>query len=51
MLKHLGLETESERLAAAFRRVVVDEQVRTRDLGGTAGTHEFTEAVVRPIEL
>ncbi len=37
-----------ERLAVALRQVVTDK-VRTRDLGGTAGTHEFTEAVVRAI--
>ena len=50
MLKHLGLDQESERLAAAILHTVVDEKVLTRDLGGTAGTHEFTEAVVRAIE-
>ncbi len=49
MLAHLGMREERERLAAALRRVVVKDKVRTRDLGGTAGTHEFTEAVVRAI--
>ena len=49
MLDHLGLKEERQRLASALRRVVVVDQVRTRDLGGTAGTHEFTEAVVRAI--
>ena len=50
MLKHLGLDTESKRLANALRNVVVEQKVRTRDLGGTVGTHEFTEAVVRAID-
>ncbi len=49
MLGHLGMREERQRLAAALRRVVVTDKVRTRDLGGTAGTHEFTEAVVRAI--
>ncbi len=50
MLKHLGLDAESERLSSALKRTVVDHKVLTRDLGGTANTHEFTEAVVRAIE-
>ena len=50
MLGHLGMAEERQRLAAALRRVVVTDKVRTRDLGGTVGTHEFTEAVVRAIE-
>ena len=50
MLQHLGLEEESKRLSAAILHTVVDEKVLTWDLGGTAGTHEFTEAVVRAIE-
>ena len=49
MLDYLELKEERKRLAAALRRVVVVDKVRTRDLGGTAGTHEFTEAVVRAI--
>ena len=50
MLRHLKLESEATRLAAALRRIVVDERILTRDLGGTAGTQEFTDAVVRAIE-
>ena len=50
MLKHLGLDDESQRLSAAILRTVVEDKILTRDLGGTAGTHEFTEAVVRAIE-
>ena len=49
MLDYLGMKEERERLAAALRRVVVVDKVRTRDLGGTVGTHDFTEAVVRAI--
>ena len=50
MLRHLDLGSEADRLAAALRQVVVVDKVRTRDLGGTVGTHEFTEAVIKAIE-
>ncbi len=49
MLRHLELRDEAERLAGALRKVVVQDKVRTRDLGGTAGTPELTEAGVRAI--
>ncbi len=49
MLRHLEMGESAERLARALRRVVVEERFLTRDLGGTANTHEFTEAVVRAI--
>ena len=50
MLHHLDHGAEAERLEGALLQVVVEEKIRTRDLGGTVGTHEFTEAVVRAIE-
>ncbi len=50
MLHHLGHVDQAKRLETALLHVLVDQKVRTRDLGGTAGTHEFTEAVVRAIE-
>ena len=50
MLRHLELNSEADTLSSALKRVVVEQKIRTRDLGGTAGTAEFTEAVVRAIE-
>ena len=50
MLRHLEMRKEADRLAAALRQVVVEDKVRTRDLGGQVGTHEFTESVVRAID-
>ena len=50
MLRHLGMDEVSERLRAAIRRVIVDQGIRTRDLGGTAKTSEFTAAVVAALE-
>ena len=50
MLRHLKLRDEAEHLAGALRHVVVAQKIRTRDLGGTVGTHEFTDAVLKAIE-
>ena len=49
MLRHLEMP-EAERLAAALRKVVVEDGVRTGDLGGSANTEQFTDAVVRVLE-
>jgi 3-isopropylmalate dehydrogenase len=52
LLDWLGTRHGDERLAAAAVRiddavrVVIDGGVRTRDLGGTASTSAFTDAVV-----
>jgi len=49
MLRHLGKTDVAERIRAALRRTIVEHGVRTRDLGGSATTTEFTEAVVRAL--
>jgi isocitrate dehydrogenase (NAD+) len=50
MLRHLEMTGPLERMRAAIRHAIVDQGVRTRDLGGTAGTTEFTDAVVKALE-
>jgi isocitrate dehydrogenase (NAD+) len=50
MLHHLEEPLIARRLSAALQMVIVDQKVRTRDLGGTASTHELTEAVVRTLD-
>jgi isocitrate dehydrogenase (NAD+) len=50
MLDHLGDRPASARIRAALDRVLTDGVIRTRDLGGTATTTEFTDAVCREIE-
>jgi len=47
MLRHIGEGAIADRIAAALGRVLADDQVRTRDLGGTASTAEFTHAICR----
>ena len=50
MLDHVGEGTASERIRSALTRVLAEGQVRTPDLGGTATTTEFTDAVIRYVE-
>jgi len=49
MLDHLGELDAARRLRGAVEHVIVKEGVRTRDLGGTASTREFGDAVARRV--
>ncbi len=46
MLDHLGERPAARRIEAALEKVYREGKHVTRDLGGKAGTEEFTEAVV-----
>jgi isocitrate dehydrogenase (NAD+) len=46
MLNHIHEESLAERVKTAYNAVLTDGTVRTRDLGGTAGTDAFTDAVI-----
>ena len=48
MLDHLGDHETARRLDHAINKVLA-EGPRTRDLGGTAGTKEFTDAVIQAL--
>jgi isocitrate dehydrogenase (NAD+) len=50
LLDHVGFTKDAVRVRAALDRVLGNKQIRTRDLGGTATTTEFTEAICREIE-
>ena len=45
MLDHVGEVERANRVRAALEEVIVRQNVRTRDLGGTASTREFGDAV------
>ncbi|MGH7590118.1 MAG: isocitrate/isopropylmalate family dehydrogenase, partial [Gemmatimonadales bacterium] len=47
LLDHIGEVPRGDRLRSAIKQVIVDDKVRTRDLGGTASTTEFGDAVAR----
>ena len=46
MLRHLGYAEVGERVEAAVRKVIAEGRTTTSDLGGTAGTREFADAVI-----
>jgi isocitrate dehydrogenase (NAD+) len=47
MLRHIGEAPMADRIMKALGAVLTDDKVRTRDLGGTASTTEFTTAICR----
>ncbi len=49
MLDHLREHSAAGRLRDAIKRAIVQDGVRTRDLGGTATTAEFGDAVARRV--
>ena len=49
MLDHLGELDAARRLRAAVDAAIVQDQVRTRDLGGTSTTKEFGDAVAHRV--
>jgi isocitrate dehydrogenase (NAD+) len=50
LLEHIGERERANRVRAALDRVLATGVVRTRDLGGTATTTEFTDAICKEIE-
>jgi isocitrate dehydrogenase (NAD+) len=50
MLRHIGEHDAAARIMQALGRVLAAGQVRTRDLGGTASTTEFTQAICAEVE-
>ena len=50
MLRHIGEPQIADRVNTALGVVLADGAVRTRDLGGTATTAEFTDAIVRRLD-
>ena len=47
MLRHIGEDAIGRPHLKALGIVLADDKVRTRDLGGTASTTEFTAAICR----
>lgn len=50
MLRHIGEPAAADRMQKALMKVFRDGTHLTRDVGGTAGTEEFTDAVIAEIE-
>jgi len=49
MLDHIGERDRGQRIREAVGAAIVRDNVRTRDLGGTASTEEFGRAVARRV--
>ncbi len=50
MLHHLGEHEAANRIRRALEEVYRHKEKRTRDVGGTAGTSEFADAVIEEME-
>ena len=50
MLPHIGEGGAGDRVMSALSRVLGTASTRTRDLGGTASTSAFADAVCRTLE-
>ena len=46
MLEHLGDAARANRIRSAMESVIRENQTLTRDLGGTASTDQFTDAII-----
>ncbi|HEX5874495.1 MAG TPA: isocitrate/isopropylmalate family dehydrogenase, partial [Pyrinomonadaceae bacterium] len=47
MLRHIGEREAADRIEKALFAVFIEGQVRTRDIGGTAKTAEFADAIIQ----
>lgn len=50
MLRHIGDTAAADRIDAALTQVLAEKKQVTRDLGGTAGTKAFTEAIITKLK-
>jgi isocitrate dehydrogenase (NAD+) len=49
MLRHLGETAAADRVEEAVRAVIAEGRTVTYDLGGSAGTREFGDAVAASV--
>ena len=50
MLSHIHEEAMAEKVKTAYSSLLAEGKWLTRDLGGTAGTREFTDAMIRRLK-
>jgi isocitrate dehydrogenase (NAD+) len=50
MLRYIGESTAADRIEAALTAVLAEGRTITRDLGGTAGTRAFADAIVTKLQ-
>jgi isocitrate dehydrogenase (NAD+) len=49
MLRYIGEREAADRIETAMLTVFKEGKVRTRDIGGTAKTAEFADAIIQKI--
>lgn len=49
MLRHLGETEIADKLRTAYRELLAEGRTLTRDLGGTAGTDDFADALIKKL--
>ena len=49
MLEHIHEDQLAQRVRSAYRQTLQEGEALTRDLGGTAGTEQFTDAIIRKL--
>jgi isocitrate dehydrogenase (NAD+) len=50
LLRHIGQQAAAERVEGAIRDVIAEGRATTYDLGGSAGTSQFADAIVARLE-
>ena len=50
LLRHISETMAANRIASALEKVLMQGDVITRDLGGSASTEKFADAIIREIE-
>jgi isocitrate dehydrogenase (NAD+) len=50
MLDYMGLHEDADRMQRAIEEALKNPETRTKDLGGTAGTKEFTQAIASNLQ-
>ena len=50
LLDHIGEQPRADRIRAAIEATLRERKVVTRDVGGTAGTDEYTDAVIARLQ-
>lgn len=50
LLRHLGLNDQADRISKATYDVIAESKVRTKDIGGSSSTTEFTDAILAKLD-
>jgi isocitrate dehydrogenase (NAD+) len=51
MLRYLGLPTFADKINAALTKTLTDSRVRTIDIGGSSSTSEYTNEIIKNLNV